>query len=115
LFLIQLKALALTLSIESFFFFIFYRLFNFTLVQGLKSSLSVVIAASLITHPLCWFFILDLDLGMSFNQRVLVAELLVFMGESLIFKHFLKTNWKTAILLSLGCNLASYLIGILVM
>ena len=109
-----LLALVLTVIIETIVLFIIVRkLFK---INKKKISNSILIFlgifCSFSTLPYLWyilpFFIKD------YFYFVLIGEIFVILIESLIYYFVLKLNYKRSFIISLICNLASFLIGTLI-
>ncbi|MFZ5392177.1 MAG: hypothetical protein ACOZAR_03180 [Patescibacteria group bacterium] len=64
--------------------------------------------ASFATLPYLWFVWPTVFAG---KYMILSGEIFVTLVEIVIIKFSLPVNWKTAVILSVICNLSSYLIG----
>lgn len=64
--------------------------------------------ASFATLPYLWFVWPAMFAG---KYMILSGEIFVTLVEIVIIKFSLPVNWKTAAVLSMVCNLSSYLIG----
>ena len=49
-----------------------------------------------------------------YNTALMVSETLVFIVEAVFYRFFLKTNWHTALILSLICNFSSWYLTFMV-
>ena len=67
-------------------------------------------ALSFATLPYVWFIFPMLASGMAY---IALAEAFAFAAEAIGYKFILKTGWKRAAALSLICNAASFLLGLL--
>ena len=65
-----------------------------------------------LTHPLANLLMLHGPLD--FQIQVGIAELLVVLVEALLFVLFFRLNARRAIAISVACNAASFLLGLLV-
>ena len=69
------------------------------------------VALSLATLPYVWFVFPMFSSG---TVYIALAELFAFAAETIGYKFILRTDWKRAAALSLICNAASFLLGLLV-
>jgi len=70
------------------------------------------LAANLLTHPIVWFVFPAI--GLPYTVQVASSELFAFMAEGLIYaRAFQGMGSREAFLLSLLCNGASFLLGLL--
>lgn len=67
---------------------------------------------NLFSLPYLWFIF---PLFISFNNYILIGEILVILIESIILLKVLRINFKNAFILSLIANLTSYLAGIIML
>ncbi len=75
-----------------------------------KQILAAGIFGSFATIPYVWFVFPYLTTW-SRNTSLYFSEPFVFIVEAIFYKIFLKTNYKTALILSFVANLASYMLG----
>ena len=69
--------------------------------------------ASFATLPYVWF-VFPFLIGYSYSLYIIVAELFAFVIEAVLYRFSLDLSWRTAILLSFLCNLASFLPGMFI-
>lgn len=109
---IFLKALLLTISIETLVLYIIFRtIYRQTKISIVTILLTGIIASSA-TLPYLWFI-----LPIIVKSRLLyhiIGESCAFIIESFIIWGFLKIKLTKSILVSAMCNLSSYLIGLFV-
>lgn len=77
---------------------------------GWRRIVAVGLFASFSTIPYVWFvfpYLLDWPRSTS----LLLSEIFAFVVEAIIYRLFLKLDWKRALLVSLACNAASYYLG----
>jgi len=106
-----LKALLLTILIETIVLFVFFKTKFRTLNVKNKLLLLTGFIASFSTLPYVWF-VLPIFIQPTFLY-VLISELSVTFIESFIICSILKVNYKKSIIISVACNLTSFLIGLL--
>lgn len=96
------SALGITIAAEFLVYLLFIRR------TPLKLLLYAVIINS-ITHPIAFYFYnkiwYNIEIYNSFNIYFLIIEIIVFLAEILPVKILLKTNFKTAVLISFSANL----------
>lgn len=108
-----LRAFLFTILLELVAFWLVIKLiFKIIPLKKIKYTF-ICVLASMITLPIVWYIIPDLfyifDL---FGTEVIVcAELFAVIVEMLIYKFFIKLNYKQALTLSAMCNAFSYYIG----
>ena len=107
-----LKALLLTISIETAVLFFLFKVFYKTLKQSNWILLLTGILATFATLPYLWF-ILPLFIHAKL-WYIIVSEVSAIVIESVIILGLLKINYSKAMLISLICNSSSYLVGLLV-
>jgi len=105
-----LKALLLTITIETAVLFLLFKVVFKTLRPGNWLLLLTGILATLATLPYLWF-ILPLFIQSKLGY-ILVSELSAILVESVIILGLLKINLQKVVLVSLVCNMSSYLIGL---
>jgi hypothetical protein len=66
--------------------------------------------ASFSTISYVWFVFPYLT-NWSPSTEIIFAEIFAFVVEAFFYKMVLRLNWKTAIFVSLVCNVASYFLG----
>jgi hypothetical protein len=110
-----LKALLSTIAVETLVLFLVVRLWFRIQHQVLANALLVFagIFCSAATLPYLWF-VLPRFLK-SYALLAVVGELLVFLVEAVFYNHVLKIGVRRSLLVSFVCNLASVMIGLLLM
>ncbi len=104
-----LTALAFTIAIETIFLYALLRFLFKRRDVPTTRILAAGVFASFATLPYVWFvfpFIYNWP-----GTAAMWSEPFVFLVEAIFYKLFLKLDGKTALILSLICNLASYSIG----
>ncbi len=104
-----LTALAFTIAVETIFLYALLRFFFKKHDIPTSEIFAAGVFASFSTLPYVWFvfpFIYNWP-----GTAAMWSEPFVFVVEAIFYKLFLKLDWKTAFVLSLICNLASYAIG----
>ena len=71
------------------------------------------IIATYATNPYVMFVFPRLT-SWPYNTALMVSETLVFIVEAVFYRFFLKTNWHTALILSLICNFSSWYLTFMV-
>jgi len=108
-----LISLSLTLAIEVPVLFLLARLL--LKISSSKVSGALLLFAGLIasfsTLPYLWFIFPTLFNNIR-SWYIVSAELFAFMTESIIYYFILRISLKKATLLSLFCNLTSFLLGV---
>lgn len=107
-----LKALCLTIVIETGVLFLLFRVVFKNLKVGNWLLLLTGIVATLATLPYLWF-ILPLFIHTKL-WYLLVSEGLAVGAESVIILGLLKISYPKALLVSFICNASSYLTGVLI-
>ena len=107
-----LKALLLTITIETAVLFLLFKVIYKTLNKNNWILLLTGILTTFATLPYLWF-ILPLFIHTKLLY-VIVSELSAIVVESVIILGVLKINYSKAMLISLTCNTCSYLIGLLI-
>lgn len=107
-----LKALLLTILIETIVLFILFKTIYKTL--NIKSYLLLFtgVSASFLTLPYVWF-VLPIFIKPTLPY-MFISELSVMIIESLIIYGFLRINYKKALVVSVICNLTSFIIGLII-
>lgn len=107
-----LKALAVTVTVETAVLILLIKVpFKYSLSNiSIGRLLFAGIAASGATLPYLWF--IAPWLIHSRPMAMGAGELFVFVFEALLYRYMLNTDYKKAALLSLCCNAASVLIGL---
>ena len=106
-----LFAFASTFSVELVAFFMLLRLvFRYRTPGTLRALFSVVVAQTL-TLPVLWFLIEHYNLMGSIVA--IGAESLAVGVETLVYTWLAKLPWRMAFLISLTCNAASYIVGLM--
>ena len=107
-----LFSLLLTIIVETLVLFFVVK--YFFKLKRISNSLLIFLGifCSFATLPYLWFiFPLFLETR---NIFILFGEFLVVLIESIIYYFVLKVGWKKAVVLSLVCNLASFLVGLFI-
>jgi len=107
-----LKALLLTISIETAMLFLLVKVFFKNPDCSNWLLLLTGTLASFATLPYLWF-ILPLFIKTRIYY-IIIGELSVVLVESVIIKGVLKTVYKESLIISVLCNLASFLTGLLI-
>ena len=107
-----LKALLLTITIETAVLFLLFKVIYKTLKMSNWILLLTGILATFATLPYLWF-ILPLFIH-SKLWYIIVSEGLAISIESVIILGLLKINYPKAMLISVICNTSSYLVGLLI-
>ena len=107
-----LKALLLTIFIETSVLFFLFKVFYKTLNKNNWILLLTGIVPTFATLPYLWF-ILPLFLKTKL-WYVIGSEASAIVIESIIILGLLRINYKKAFLISLICNMTSFLIGLCV-
>jgi hypothetical protein len=107
-----LKALLLTISIETSVLFLLFKVFFKTLKTSNWMLLLTGIVPTLATLPYLWF-ILPLFLKTKL-WYVTGSEASAILIESVIILGLLRINYTKAFLVSLICNATSFLTGLLI-
>ncbi len=113
-----LIALFLTIIIETIVLFI---LIKYKILISKKDALRINnyellaagIFASGLTLPYLWFVLPIAQLNKFWY--ILIGEISVVMIEAMFYKFFLRMKFKQALIISLICNLTSFLIGLLIL
>lgn len=107
-----LKALLITITVESLvLFLLFHSIYNKE-KPGNWLLLLTGIIPTMATLPYLWFIIpLFVHSKLWYN---LVCESLAVVLESFIILGLLKVKYPKALMISFICNMASYLIGLLI-
>jgi len=107
-----LKALLLTIIIETSVLFILFKVFFKSMNISNWLLLLTGILATFATLPYLWFI-----LPLFIKTRlwyVIGSEAIAISIESIIILGLLRINYSKAFMVSLICNLTSYLIGLLI-
>ena len=106
-----LQALLITILIETLLLFLLFKTKYKTLNISNNSLLFTGILASFSTLPFVWF-VLPIYLQPNLSY-LLVSESSVMIVESLIIYMILKIDYKKALVVSIVCNLVSFLGGLI--
>jgi hypothetical protein len=106
-----LKALLITISVETLVLFILFKTAYKSASINKWMLLFTGILASMTTLPYAWF-ILPIFIKTKLYY-VIISELSVTALESLIIWGTLRTNYTRAFTISIICNAASFLVGLL--
>jgi len=107
-----LKALLLTISIETAVLFLLFKVVYKTLEMSNWLLILTGILATFATLPYLWF-ILPIFIH-SHVWYIIVSEGLAISIESVIILGLLKINYSKSMLVSVICNTTSYLVGLLI-
>ena len=109
----QWTALGLTLAIEVPIVFAWIRFVSRDRDLPAAQLLAVAAAATLVTHPVVWYFNTVVLQPWPFAARAFVLETFAVVVEAAIYARFLNLSVRQATLLSLVANGASFGLGIL--
>lgn len=107
-----LKALLLTVSIETIVLLILSKTFYRCDTYPFKLIILTGIITSLATLPYLWF-IFPLFLKTKLWYK-LISEITAILIETLIIWGILKTTIKKSFIISLICNMTSYILGLII-
>lgn len=107
-----LEALALTIAIETLVLFVLFKTIYKDLSINNYSLLLTGILTSLATLPYLWF-IFPLLIHNTVLYHI-TGETFVVLAESVIILGLLPINYKKALIVSIACNAASYLFGLII-
>jgi len=107
-----LKALLLTITIETLVLFLLFKVFYKTLKISNWILLLTGVLATFATLPYLWF-ILPLFIKTKL-WYIIGSEVSAILIESVIILGLLRINYTKAILVSVICNMTSFLIGLLI-
>jgi hypothetical protein len=107
-----LKALLLTITIETTVLFLLFKVFYKTLKINNWLLLLSGILASFSTLPYLWF-IIPLFIKTKILY-VITSEISAILIESIIILGLLRINYSKAIIVSIACNMTSFLIGLII-
>jgi hypothetical protein len=106
-----LISLLVTLIIEISVLFLILRFSYKNKKISTKKIISVGIIASALTLPYLWFVLSPYLLS---NYYIYFGEVFVFLIEALIYNQILNLKFKNALLVSLVCNIFSFVIGLII-
>ena len=104
-------AFVLTILIEALLSAVLLRLGHVRL--SWPQWVATILAANL-THPLLWWWASAVDPSF---LHIVLAEMVIVVVEAGVWRLALRRDdqaWEAAILLSVGCNAASFLAGLLI-
>jgi hypothetical protein len=106
----QTAALTLSIAIEA--------VLAFALIRGLRwgGGIRAALAATvgtLITHPLVWYAVPQLEDPISYAGAVALVESGVVLAESIAYRLIVPLSWRRSLLASLIANAASTAAGLL--
>lgn len=107
-----IKSLILTISIEMVVLILFFRLIIKSEDISISRLISTTFIASFATLPYLWFV-----LPTYIDQKiwyVIIGESFAVLAETFIINAILKINVLKSFLISLTCNLISFLIGLII-
>jgi len=107
-----LKALLLTITIETAVLFLLFKVFYKSLKINNWLLLLTGILTSFSTLPYLWF-IFPLFIKTK-TLYVLTSETSAVLIESIIIWALLRINYTKSLLVSIACNMSSFLIGLLI-
>ena len=107
-----LKALILTIVIETTVLFLMYKLVFKTLAIKNWLILLTGILATFSTLPYLWF-ILPLLIKTKLYY-IIVSEVSAVLIESVIILGLLRINYKKALIISITCNMSAFLTGLII-
>lgn len=107
-----LKALLFTIGIETAVLFLIFKLFYKSLEIKNWLLLLTGILTSFSTLPYLWFiYPLFIHTKLLYT---LISELSAILVESIIILGLLRISYTKALIVSVACNMSSFLIGILI-
>lgn len=104
-----LTALAFTVAVETALLYILLR----SVFKNRIASGDIFFAgafASFATIPYVWF-VFPYATFWTHNASLLVSEPFAFVVEAFFYNRYLKLGWRVALVVSLICNAASFLLG----
>lgn len=104
-----ITSLAFTVVVETLLLFLLLRLI-FKDKTGTKKVIFAGAFASFSTIPYVWF-VFPYIFSWSLSTSLYYSEPFAFIVEAIFYRTFLKTRWGASLIISLTCNLASYLLG----
>jgi hypothetical protein len=107
-----LKSLFFTVSIETLVLIVLVKYLFKSIDLKLSRLIFAGFSASILTLPYLWFIF-----PVFLSSRLLyliIGESLVVLIESVFYFFTLKTSVKNVLLISVICNLASFLIGLMI-
>ncbi|MFA6252206.1 MAG: hypothetical protein WCX74_02290 [Candidatus Paceibacterota bacterium] len=104
-------SLLLTLAVELPIIFFLVKILSKEKIRT-KEILYWGSFASLFSIPYLWFIF---PLFFSSHNYILIGEFLVVLIEAFIYVKGLKVSFKNAIVLSIVANIASYLLGLIIL
>ena len=108
-----LKALSLTIFIETLVITVFFRLIIKRKEIEISKLLTTGIIASFATLPYLWFiFPIYIDHKICY---AIIGESFAVLVETFIIGAILRTKFSTSFLCSFTCNMVSFLIGLIIM
>jgi len=108
-----LKALALTIFIETLVITAFFRWIVKTKEIEISRLLMTGFIASFATLPYLWFvFPIFIEQKMWY---AIIGESFAVLAETIIIGAILRTKWVTSFLCSLTCNMISFFLGLIFM
>lgn len=109
-----LLSLILTIIIETIPLFVIFRFFLKTNKNEVSNSLLLFagIFSSFSTLPYLWFILPQII--RSYNLLTVSGEISVVLIEAIVYFFVLRTNMKKSLIISLICNLISFLAGLLI-
>jgi hypothetical protein len=107
-----LKALLLTIFVETSVLFLLFKVFYKSLTISNWLLLLTGVLATFATLPYLWFIIPEFIKTKMWY--IIVCEISAIIFESVIILGLLRINYTKAIIVSIICNMTSFLIGTLI-
>lgn len=105
-----ITSLVFTGVIETAILILLLRFVFRTHTLRLSQMVFVGLFASFATIPYVWF-VFPYVITWPWSTAIMYSETFAFIIEAILYRVVLKVSWRTAFLVSLVCNLASYLLG----
>ena len=105
-----ITSLFFTVIVETIVLFLLIRFAMKNKKLSTEKIITSGIFASFATIPYVWF-VFPYLFQWSINSSLRFSEPFAFIIEAVFYRQFLKTDLKTSFLLSLICNLASFILG----
>lgn len=104
-------SLLVTISVESIILIIMVKMILHISQVKISQLIFVGIFASFSTFPYLWLFV---PMYFPYPFDILAGEVIVIALEAIIIRYCLNLRLAISAVISLSCNLASYLVGMLV-
>jgi len=105
-----LTSMSFTILIETALLIIILKVITKHVDLSVRRITIAGIFASMATIPYVWF-VFPYLYDWPRSAAALYSEPFAVIVEAILYRLFLKTNWKISLAASLICNLASYLVG----